>query len=238
MSTVVDTRELERRLRSLRLNEIPTAMRNTLNDLAKDVARREQREIRRVFDRPTPLVAKSPRVTKRASKTDQVAEVSLTASNPRARAVLPRILAPAIPGYPSDRDQKAFEVALQRAGLLGRNQFLLPSNTIRRDQYGNVGRGLLRSMLTDVTSDAGRGRYIWATVHGRSGDVTGIWLASRWRAGKPGALMMLVVDAPPTYNKRFRFHDVARDWARQRLPRHARLACLELRLLLLFNVGA
>jgi hypothetical protein len=211
---------------------VPTAARNTLNDVARDVQQREEQEVSRVFDRPNRQVSK-PFFVKRATKTKLVAEV-------KTKDVLPfldRVLSPHMPGRPNTRDHTAFEWRLQNAGLLKRNQYIIPSRTQRKNAYGNVTRGTYSKMLADlrVYREAGfngntkrnNAGFAWLTVkekYSRGKGVTGIWYISRLRNRRPGALAMIVVDKPPTYAKRFRFHDVGVSHARKVLDKHARAA--------------
>jgi hypothetical protein len=214
MTATVSTRELEHRLATLRRNEIPTALRNAINDTARDVARAESEEIGRVFDRPTPYVQRAPALTRRATKQHLQAKVTL-----RQGA---SVLKPHIPGYPKRRDLKAVEDMARARGYLGPGDWLVPSRTMRLDRYGNVSRATSRAIASDLS---GRGaRYVWGEVRSRrGGTVAGVWIASRWRAHQPGALALLAVRAP-IYRARLDWIGVGRRAAARVIPGHAEAA--------------
>ncbi len=218
----VDTRGLNRMLSTLEAKDIPKAARNTLKDLMRDTVARERREIERVFDRPTALVKNGVRITKTPTTKDLTGAIGIKHNNPRADAALNKALKPHIPGFRSARRHKGLERALQRAGMLKSGQYLVPSRSMRLDRFGNVSKANIQRMAKDVLGrgTAKQDRFVWATVHGKGGDVSGIWIRSR--IGKGSALAMLAVDSTPTYSKRFRFEQVAIRWADKRAPYFAR----------------
>lgn len=55
-------------------------------------------------------------------------------------------LAPEIYGGP--RGHKGFEVMLQRRGVLGAGQYVVPGQGVPLDQYGNIKRGVLTKILS------------------------------------------------------------------------------------------
>lgn len=210
----VDTRGLEARFRRLKNTEIPSAMRNTINDLMQDTVKRERKEIERVFDRPTPYIAKSPAVKTKATKTRFMGELWLRGEN--------NVLKPHIPGYKPRRDLKAIENLLRGLGQLSSTQYLVPSRTMRLDRFGNVSPRTVRTMLGDLGGRGPGRQFIWGTVNGKRGPVGGVWYAAKWRGRRPGALALLAVNAEPLYPKVFDFFGVGVRHARQRLPYFAR----------------
>ncbi len=217
LSAKVDTSGWDKMMRTLNRRDLPKAARNTLKDLMRDAVLREKQEIASVFDRPKPLVRNGVKVVKQPTNNDLTGIMAVAHSNPTAHAALERTIKPHVPGFRRTRAHKGLERSLQRRGMLKRNQYLVPSRTMRLDKYGNVSLANVNRMITDLT---GRGtarsdRFIWATVHAQRGDVSGIWIRSRM--GKGGALAMLAVDDAPTYRKRFRFHDVAMRHANLRM---------------------
>lgn len=236
MPSNIDTSGLEKRLRSLRKNEFPTAMRNTINDLMRDVIKREQKEVERVFDRPTSLVRNAFRIKNKATKKRLHGAVWIKDVHGRGGNALLNTLTPHIPGHPALREAKGMERSLRNAGLMRSDQYLMPSRTMRLNAAGNVSGSVASKMLNDIQAFRGvsgftsetksaKVRYVWGHAKARSGGlVTGIWLKTRFQKGTPGALQMVVVDTAPRYSKRFKFYSVAKSWAMKRGPHHAKLA--------------
>lgn len=191
-----------------------------LTQSAVDVRKRERVEVERVFDRPTPLVKNAFRLKKKATKTDLEASVWIKDVYGRSGDALLNTLTPHIPGRPRTRAAKGLERALRHAGLLKPGQWLVPSNSMRLNRYGNVAGSTASKMLNDVQAFArvsgfrsGTGKkkrkYVWASVKTRvGGQVSGIWDINRLRKGSGNALMMLAVNKQPAYSKRFRFYRV------------------------------
>lgn len=236
MTISVDTSGLDALLKNLKATEFPTAMRNTINDLMRDVVGREKKEIERVFDRPTPIVRNGVRVQKLATKKDLKGAVWIKDVYGRHGDLLYNVLAPAIPGYPAEREQKGMERRLKYAGLITNKQYLVPSKTAKLNQYGFIPGSQQSKMLNDIGALSGvsgfssktknqKVKYVWGTAKSRSGgNVTGVWLRSRFGRGAGAALVMVVVNKRPSYAKRFRFHDVGKSWSAKRMAYHANLA--------------
>lgn len=129
--------------------QIPFAMAKALTLTAKAAERDTYQEIERVFDRPTPLVRKGLFV-KPATKRDLTAEVfvkdrPLGGKNPNSLA---QILRHQFGG--GARLVKIFEKALRREGLLGVNEFIVPGAAAKLDRYGNISRGQLAQILSQL----------------------------------------------------------------------------------------
>jgi hypothetical protein len=98
-----------------------------------------QQEMRRVFDRPTPYILSAPRVTKKATPADLAAVIE--PKYPGGKGVDPaNVLRPEVQG--GQRKLKRAEVALQRAGILPRGLYMVPSKWLlasdKVDAFGNV----------------------------------------------------------------------------------------------------
>lgn len=201
---------------ALRTTEIPTAARNAVNDTARDVIKAEEREVRRVFDRPTPLIQRAFFLRTKASKDLLVAEVS-TKDVGRIGPAIMRALSPHVSGWPAQRKSKPFEQALSQGS------FWVPSRTARLDSYGNIGKAFIVRIIREVEvkgeqvspSDA----YAYLVVDG----VEGIWDIKRLRRGQ-AALIMLRVKRRPTYSKRIDVFRVARLESDLVFVRHAQVA--------------
>jgi hypothetical protein len=238
LTATVDMRNLDRRLSVLRKTEIPSAIRNTLNDLAFDVRGRMVQEIQRVFDRPTPIVQRLPKVEK-ASKTKLDARLYLTDffggdTNRRSASYA---LIPHMTGQPDIRGRKGLEIRLQRQGRIGPDEWMVPGAGAKLNAYGNVAASEISRMLADIgaynqyAGDAsntklatlakrkGAGRYIWlgaghALQHNR---VRGIYK----KVGRKIIPVMVVITKAPRYSKRLRWDEVARLYSARRINYHA-----------------
>lgn len=129
--------------------QIPFATAKALTLTAKDAERDTYQEIDRVFDRPTPIVRKGLFV-KPATKRDLTAEVfvkdrPLGGKNPNSLA---QLLRHQFGG--GDRIVKVFERALRREGLLGQQEFIVPGDGAKLDRYGNISRGQLAQILSQL----------------------------------------------------------------------------------------
>lgn len=215
-SITIDTRGLEAKFKRLMKKEIPSAIRNTINDTMADVVRRERKEINRVFDKPTPYIAKSPAIKSKATKTMPVGEVWLRGEK--------NVLKPHIPGYKPNRSLKGVEKLLRGNGQLAANQYLVPSRTMRLNRYGNVSNQTLKKMVVDLSGRGKRRGFIWGSVKGKRGPVAGVWYSARWRMHQPGALALLAVNVEPKYQKTFDFFGVGSRHARERIPYYAQKA--------------
>ena len=228
MSVKVEMTGLESMMRDIKRKDMPRAVRNTLRDIMKDTMKREQREMRSVFKNPTRLILNGQRITKLPQDKDPSGEMGFKDVYGRKGEAILNALSPHIPGYQSTRNQKGMAVALTAMGLMTRNQYLVPSKTMRLNKFGNITGAAASKMLNDVGASKNRTgtaktRYIWGEVQKKGGGtVKGIWLASRFRNQQGGALQMVVVDKKPSYSKRFRYKEVARSWGDRRAPYFAR----------------
>ena len=231
-TTVSGIDELKRAFRQLSESEAKTALRNTLNDSARDVLKREEREILAVFDRPTRIIQRAFFV-QRASTSDLSAKVKLKDVFGQDGGAIANTLHPHIPGHPDTRNAKGMEVGMRAKGLLTKDQYLVPSRTMRLDRYGNITGATASKMLNDLwvfdnvagfdsnTGDA-KSKYIFGEIRPRGKQpFKGIFDTSRFLSGRPNALMMLVINRSPKYKKRFDFYGVGQAEASRVMPGHA-----------------
>jgi hypothetical protein len=228
----VDARNLERRLAVLRKTEIPSAIRNTLNDLAKDCRQMVVTEIPRVFDRPIPLVKSMPRYVKTNNKELQ-SKLYLTGfSKGDKYAAASWSFLPHIPGEPDTRRPKGLEPRLKAFGLLKANEWLMPTEAAPRDNYGNVKPSEVARMIADIGAfgRAGRdARNTKASTKAKRGKV-GVYVWIRTKAGRGSGIYrrtgrsitpMFVVTGEPRYTKRFRWAETVQKYAHKRIAYHA-----------------
>lgn len=225
ISASVDTSALQRRLSSLRRDEIPSAMRNTLNDLAFDMRERLVTEIGRIFDRPTPVVRKTPRV-ERASKQKLEAKLYLTDYFRQKGQDPANALRAHMTGLPPTRNRKGLEMWLQRRGLISSDEWMMPTRFVPKDRYGNVRGSLVQKMLADLNAYGGysvatratgarKRQYFW--IGGAYGLPNGIYV----KRGTTSVAMFVAVSTTPTYGKRFRWKELSSTYTKQRLNYHA-----------------
>jgi hypothetical protein len=105
-------------------------------------------EQKRVFDRPTPYTQRSMFVRK-ATPQKLVAEVIL-----KDRLLSKTTRSPAqILGHQYEggkRKRKQIEEYCERAGLLSANEYLVPSEGARLDQYGNMSKGQVAQLISQL----------------------------------------------------------------------------------------
>lgn len=175
-----DFRELERALADVPQKQLPFAMMMALNDTAKDVKLAEERQMARVFDRPTPYTQRGVYV-RRASKSSLTTQIGMK----RVQA-----------GY----------LRLQAKGGVRRpkRRALVIGTGLRRNKYGNLPRGAVKRAEakgnTFVASRrSGRGGHLAPGLYQRSG-----------RRGGSGLKMLVAFEPRAAYRKRFDFQATAR----------------------------
>ena len=131
------------------------AMAEALNRTAYQIMRAEQKEMRRIFDKPTPYSIKS-------LEYDQATADDLRASVWFNRPLRMRkhYLEPQVIGHGGPRSLKGFERAIGMGELV-------PSRFVKRDRYGNVSMGVIRQLLS-VLGKAESGAGYSANITARS----------------------------------------------------------------------
>ena len=198
------------------------AMRNAINDTARDVLKANEREITSSFDRPTKIVQKAFFVEK-ATTDSLTAKVRL--KDRLQGGKIDNTLKPHVPGGSNDRASKGLEVGLRAQGKLRADEYLVPARSLRLNQHGNITGALARKILADARTQGGK--YTWAEIRSRHGQIVrGVWLTSKLRRrqldGK--ALIMVAVRRPSYSAKRFDFFGAGQREARRVGERHARTA--------------
>lgn len=143
---------------------IPSITRNALNDTVDDARFAEVARIEGVFDRPTPFTQKGVLYT-RATKETLTATVFLRDEasgngNPPARYLGPEVRGGA-------RGAKGFERRLRAAGVMRGDEFAIPAIGQPRDAYGNLPRGLLNRVLSQLQAAGGVGYLANETARSR-----------------------------------------------------------------------
>jgi hypothetical protein len=121
------------------------AMATAATRIAGHVQVAQQREIRDVFDRPTPYTQRSVFV-QRATAQSLVARVGIKDDFSRRSPF--KWLRWSIDG--GQRTAKAFELLLRRAGALPDDMVTVPGRFARLDAYGNISTGQIRQILSQL----------------------------------------------------------------------------------------
>ncbi len=230
-----DIKEVTRYLDRIQKKQIPFATKNTLNTLAFDSQRIIRKEIKRVFDRPTPYTQKATKVRK-ATKQKLWAEVWVKNKLDAGKGTSPEdYLLPQITG--GMRKPKRFEAALRHIGILPAGWFAVPGQAATLDGYGNMSRGQIVQILSYFKafgeqgykanstaktrarlkrgSKRKRGRAYFAAIPGReraSHLQPGVYM--RQYGGLGTALRpVLIFVRRPQYTSRLKFIQVQRKYA-------------------------
>jgi hypothetical protein len=213
-----DIKQAQREL-NLIAKQVPFAAALAINAVLKKSQPAVQAEMRRVFDRPTPWTLNSYRVLQWAKKSALIGVVGFKGMQNIGGRGTPagEYLQPQMEGGP--RPAKGLEREMRAVGMLGNNEFLVPSRFMKLDQYGNVGRGVvnavranLRTMRFDAASQTPRGgprrkvgakkfsMFYFTRAGVRGQRLTAIW--QRFTGGH-AVPAFIVVAAAPRYRKRF-----------------------------------
>ncbi len=135
-----------------RMGQIPFASSLAINRTAKIVKKEMVKEMKRVFDRPTPFALKSLFITPATKEKLQAIvwfkdEYSVGISGTPAI----KYLGPEVYGGP--RSAKAHEKRLRAAGILGSRMFAVPGNDNDEilNRYGNINGGRIKQMMSSLS---------------------------------------------------------------------------------------
>jgi hypothetical protein len=205
--------------------QVKFATAKTLTDVAGKVRVKVAEEMSRKFDKPKPETLKSL-VIKPASKNadNPQAEVFVKdrpfAKNPLSLA---EILEHQFSG--GTRRRKRIEKLFERKGLISSNDFLVPGEGAKLDQYGNMSLGEVSKILANlganldaIQNSTRRSRvkarddkkrsaagYFWSNGQRLP---KGVWLRYRFGYGNAVKPIMIVINAPK-YSKRIDMAKIA-----------------------------
>lgn len=196
-------------LDELEKEQLPYALALTATWTAQDVQTAEKKLISNVFDNPNRYTKNSVYI-KSATKKNPVAAVWLKDdwSSGLSGNNAAEYLSPHIFGGP--RKNKKFEKAMQRRGLLRAGQFTVPAKPAKRDRFGNVSRGQIGKMLSNIGAQHDRHQnskrgISYFLFENNDGSLSGVWQ----RTANGIMPFLLFVDKAPQYQKRFRFFEMA-----------------------------
>ena len=143
----VDVKKTMQDLGIVKSKQIPYATSLALSRTAERVKVKQEREIKQVFDRPTPFIKNS--IFKiNANKTNLTAKVGIKDRGTKVTPVKP--LKAEIAG--GSRRLKSYEIALRAAGILPNGFYTVPGEAAQMDIYGNMKRSQLNEIITYVKS--------------------------------------------------------------------------------------
>lgn len=214
-----NVQQLSRALRELGERQLPFALALAATKTAQDVQTKMLGIVNKVIDRPTPITLKSLYL-KPATKVKPTARVyfkdSFNSGIPADKYMQPSV-------YGGARTPKRFEKALRAKGLIGQNQFAIPTSAIQ-DQYGNVKGSLAIKVLSGlgaaettsgVTANASTSRrsrkkgnarkYFIAKIDNENA----IWERKGFGAGEGIRPIFMITDHAPKYRVKLPFFEIA-----------------------------
>jgi hypothetical protein len=242
VSIKADFSNVEKMLNNLQREQIPFATAYALTQTAKAAQREVQREIGRVFDRPTRYTENSVYV-KPATKRKLVAEVKIQdVAKDSANKPVQWLIAEITGGA---RKLKGMEVLLQAKGQMPKGWYAVPTSFAPLDQYGNVSGGQINKILSQLqarneynldkneTAKAKKARNslkfrgksrpsrYFAVVPGNRRTAhmqPGIWERVSFGFGSSVRPIFLYVQKAPRYRKRLDFERIVRTTADMQMP--------------------
>ncbi|MBF0583890.1 MAG: hypothetical protein HQL80_06585 [Magnetococcales bacterium] len=210
--------------------QIPFATSLALNRTAQVVKEELKREMRSVFDRPTPFVMESLRII---PSDKRHLEAKVWFKNPPKLRDKEHYLAPQV--YGGSRSFKGAERLLQMTGHLPQGWFAVPGPAARLDGYGNMSRGQIvqiLSALRSLPSGIGNRPLQYGTTRGsrapRNMPNFVVIQPGRGSALKPGVWLrgpnrsinlVLAFVSGVSYRKRFDFFETAQRVTERELAR-------------------
>ena len=210
------------RLDNLTARQLPFATSRALNDTAEDIRKAEVREMRAVFDRPTPYTLGAFQI-RPATKDNLSAVVERKSKQGRQHYL-------EVEEQGGPRPQTALEQLLDRrvayAGIL---QAITPARGARLDQYGNWSSGQRNQVLSGLGAQRDQRSNTTAASRKRNpsrskyfvpkGDGLPPGVYERNSRGVMFKILNFTAKVP-LYTARFDFDPVARREAGQRFPVH------------------
>jgi hypothetical protein len=142
----VDLKALEAAMNGLAKDQVPFATAYALTQTAKAAQKEVEREIPRVFDRPTPFTRQAIRI-RPATKRRLQSEVLIKDYAAKGNAAVKWLLAQV---YGGPRNQKAFERLLSWSGAMPAGWYAVPTSYAPIDQYGNVSGASINRILSQL----------------------------------------------------------------------------------------
>ena len=212
-----DAINMEKKMSNIVASQLPFATAITLTKTAQKIMNDEKREMRRVFDRPTPYTTRAV-FAKPANKKDTpiMSEVAFRFTATKG-TVAEGYLRPHIKG--GMRPVKRHERHLRANNILREPMLTAPAKDAPLDRYGNIPAGVYQSILSELGAAAyadtnnqsitkrsrRRKRVRGYYVARKNGRTVGV----RQQTGGSSKKILNFI-TPPMYQPRFDFYGVAR----------------------------
>jgi hypothetical protein len=240
-ASIEGLKEVQQGLKGFSDRRLAATMATALTRTAVEVKAGVQKRLPSIFDRPTAYTINSLFV--KPARADRLeAEVFFKDEDGTSRLGIPatKYLLPEVRG--GARRSKGFEKALRKAGALPFGRFAMPAAGALLDAHGNVSRGQLIQILSQlrITLTAGHTRNLGQGKKGIAAQrkAGGRYFVKRDRKGGPPGiyirdfvgrtvLPVFVFTRPPSYSPRFPFDAIAAELSNQSLPRNIQRALQE-----------
>lgn len=211
----IDTRQLDKdikavtgRWRKLAKDQIPFATVTAINETIERIKKNEEKQIARVFDRPTSTTKNSVYIVKAHKKRlPFMGKVGIKDVFKKGKGGMPayKYLEPHIKG--GRRHVKGSERQLRRKKLLPRNKWLAHGNEAALNKSGNITHGRYVQMLSAVRGFTGTGNRPEDVKASKFFIIPGVGIIER--TGKRTTKLRLAFVSKPSYKKVFDFYGVA-----------------------------
>lgn len=202
-----DIVKLQRELDDVARRQIPFAVANTLNELAFDQRKEQQKQMRSIFDRPTPWTLGSLHVRKTNKREFPKGGASVKFDEFGAKGTAGgTYLQPQVHG--GTRRPTRTERHLRSKGILPSGKFVYPARAARKNKYGNIPASKYTEMLSDLGAQ-------FDPKQNRTGSKAKYFVFQKGAKAAGIATLMggelvpfLVFGKAPTYTERYRFFDI------------------------------
>lgn len=227
-----DIKEVTRYLSRVQRKQVPFATAIALQRTTFSTRKEVQAEINRSVDRPVKLTTKAVLVSG-PTKLIKITSLSILKKDPHTIVFLrdeafkgtppSKYLDPLLTGKP--RRHKGFERALIRAGIMRSNEYAVPGNDLRLNKYGNLPKGAITTMLSQLHSSSDSMQNATQSRRSKKGRRGKAYFMMRGfrgvfvRTGKRAFTVFIkFVTSKPSYRRKIRFNEVAYRTAAFRFP--------------------
>ena len=189
-----DVTQLQRKLGATKKNQVPFALRLTLNQLARSTKKDIEKQINAKVDRPTRYTQRSIR-SQNATRKTMASKVAVK-DNRRQNTLLEHLFTG------GSRDNKRFEFKLRQMGVLPSGKYVVPGKFAPMNSFGNIKKSFINKIVKFFQSAS-------ASKPLTSGLAPGVWVRrfsriqkkSRKKIGKTGSFEFFVVHKQSTSSK-------------------------------------
>ena len=227
-----DIKQVTRYLSRVQKKQIPFAAARALQIVGKAAQQEVKKEISRVIDRPTPFTRNATQVWGYRPGI-KITSLSTLKRNPTVTVMLrdeasggtapAKYLEPLLTGGP--RRHKRFERALIRAGVMRQNEYAVPGDDIRLNKFGNLTKGTITSMLSQVRANPDPYQNATNSTRSKRSRRARAYFVMRGfrgvmvRTSRKAFTVFLAFVKRPSYRKRLKFQETVRGVAQFRFKR-------------------